>query len=132
MSGLRKYIRRAATSITAVQLNLDMDDFTYQKWGGVQTAKAGDWLVNNGDDVYTVNAATFESTYRSVSPGVYQKTQPVWAREAEADGSIQTKEGETHYRVGDMIVFNDPDEEDGYAVTAEKFNELYEPARERP
>ena len=128
MSELRKYVRRAATSITAVQLDLDMDGFTYRKWGGVQTASAGDWLVNNGGDVYTVNGEVFERTYRLISPGVYQKAQPVWAREAEADGSIQTKEGETHYRAGDMIVFNDPDEKDGYAMTAETFNDLYEPA----
>lgn len=128
MSKLRKYVRRAATPITAVQLDLDMDGFTYRKWGGVQTASPGDWLVNNGGDIYTVNRATFERTYRPISPGVYQKIQPVWAREAEADGSIQTKEGETHYRAGDMIVFNDPEEKDGYAITAEKFNDLYEPA----
>ena len=128
MSELRKYVRRAATSITAVQLNLDMDGFTYRKWGGVQTASAGDWLVNNGGDIYTVNRATFEQTYRLISPGIYQKVQPVWAREAKADGSIQTKEGETHYRAGDMIIFNDPEEKDGYAMTAEKFNDLYEPA----
>ncbi len=128
MSELRQYLRRAATSITAVQLDLDMDGFTYRKWGGVQTASAGDWLVNNGGDIYTVNREVFERTYELISPGVYQKTQPVWARKAEADGSIQTKEGETQYRAGDMIVFNDPDEKDGYAMTAEKFNDLYEPA----
>ena len=128
MSKLRKYVRRAATLITAVQLDLDMDRFTYRKWGGVQSASAGDWLVNNGGDIYTVNRATFERTYRPVSQGVYQKTEPVWARLAEADGVIQTKEGETHYRAGDMLVFNDEAERDGYAMTAETFEELYEAA----
>jgi len=129
MSELRKYVRRADKSVTAVQLDLDTDGFTYRKWGGVQMASAGDWLVNNGGDVYTVDRETFEWTYRMVSPGVYQKVQSVWARVADVDGKIQTKEGETYYRAGDMIVFNDEEGRDGYAMTAETFERLYEPAR---
>ena len=128
MSELRKYVRRTDTSVTAVQLDLDTDGFTYRKWDGVQTASAGDWLVNNGGDVYTVERETFERTYRMVSPSVYVKVQPVWARVAEEDGIIQTKEGETYYEAGDMIVFNDAEEQDGYAMTAETFKRLYEPA----
>ena len=128
MSELRKYVRRADTSVTAVQLDLDTDGFTYRKWDGVQMASAGDWLVNNGGNVYTVERETFEQTYRMVSPGVYAKDQPVWARVADVDGKIQTKEGETHYRAGDMIVFNDEEGRDGYAMTAETFERLYEPA----
>ena len=128
MSDLRKYRRRADTWVTAVQLDLDTDGFTYQKWGGVQTASAGDWLINNGGDVYTVERDTFDRTYRMVSPGVYVKAQPVWARVADVDGRIRTKEGETHYQAGDMVVFNDPDERDGYAMSAETFERLYEPA----
>ena len=128
-SELRKYARRADRSVTAVQLDLDTDGFTYRKWGGVQTASPGDWLVNNGGDVYTVERATFERTYRMISPGIYVKAQPVWARLADVAGKIQTKEGETHYRAGDMIVFNDEEERDGYAMTAETFEKLYEPAR---
>lgn len=128
MSELRKYVRRADRSVTAVQLDLDTDGFTYRKWDGVQTASAEDWLVNNGGDVYTVERETFERTYRMVSPGVYVKVQSVWARVAAVDGKIETKEGETHYRAGDMIVFNDEEARDGYAMTAETFERLYEPA----
>ena len=131
MSELRKYVRRADTSVTAVQLDLDTDGFTYRKWDGVQTASAGDWLVNNGGNVYTVERETFEQTYRIVSPGVYAKDQPVWARVADVDGKIQTKEGETHYLAGDMIVFNDEEARDGYAMTAETFERLYEPGSNR-
>ncbi len=128
MSELRKYVRRVHTSVTAVQLDLDTDGFTYRKWDGVQTASAGDWLVNNDGNVYTVERETFERTYRMVSPGLYVKVQPVWVRVADVDGNIQTKEGKTHYRAGDMIVFNDEEERDGYAMTAEEFERLYEPA----
>lgn len=129
MSELRKYVRRTETTVNAVQLDLDTDGFTYRKWGGVQTASAGDWLVDNGGDIYTVERETFERTYRSVSPGVYKKVQPIWARVADVDGKIQTKEGETHYRAGDVIVFNDEEQRDGYAMTADKFEKLYEPVR---
>ncbi len=63
-----------------------------------------------------------------VRPGAYAKIQSVWARVADVAGKIQTKEGETHYQAGDMTVFNDQDEQDGYAKTAETFRRLYEPA----
>lgn len=125
---LQKYRRRADTPVTAVQLALDTDGFTYRKWGGEQKASAGDWLVNNDGDVYTVERDTFERSYRMVGPDAYVKDQPVWARRAETDGKIRTKEGTTHYRAGDMIVFNDENERDGYAMSAETFERLYEPA----
>ena len=128
MSKLQKYVRRSDTPVAAVQLNLDTDGFTYRKWDGIQTASAGDWLVDNGGDVYTVERETFERTYRPVGPGVYVKVKPVWARIAREDGVIRTKEGETSYRAGDMIVFNDENERDGYAMTAETFERLYKPA----
>jgi hypothetical protein len=113
--------------VTAVQLDLDTDGFTYRKWGGVQRCKRGDWLVSNQNDCYTVDAETFERTYRIVSPGVYEKDTPVWAMQTEADGTIQTKEGSTGYEKGDYLVFNDPSGKDGYAMTAETFHSLYEP-----
>ena len=34
-------------------------------------------------------------------------------------------EGETHYAAGDMIVFNDPEGQDGYAMSSETFSKLY-------
>lgn len=130
MSDLRRFTKRADTAVIAVQLALETDGFTYQKWGGTQTAAAGDWLVENDGEVYTVEQETFERTYRQVSPGQYVKVQPVWARQAEVDGKIETKEGETHYKAGDMIVFNREDETDGYAMSMEKFQKMYERADE--
>ncbi len=127
MIKLKKYRRRADTAVSAVQLDLETAGFTYQKWGDVQTASAGDWLVNNSGDIYTVERETFEQTYQMVSPGLYVKVQPVWAHVAEIDGKIQTKEGVTHYQAGDMIVFNNVERLDGYATTVEKFKSLYEP-----
>lgn len=125
---LQKYERRADTPVIAVQLALETDGFTYRKWGNVQKASADDWLVNNDGDVYTVERETFERTYRMVGPGAYVKDQPVWACVAESDGKIRTKEGETDYKAGDMIVFNDEDGKDGYAMKAERFEQLYQRA----
>lgn len=128
MSDLRKYLRHDNTPVTAVQLDLEIESFTYCKWGGIQTASAGDWLVSNDGDVYTVARESFEHSYRNVSPGVYVKAAPIWARRAGAAGKILTKEGETQYEAGDMLVFNDADEKDGYAISAETFEKLYRPA----
>lgn len=131
-SDLKEYRRRDRTPVTAVQLNLDTDGFTYRKWGAVQRASAGDWLVNRQGEAYTVEREVFERTYRLVRPGLYEKVSHVWARKAEADGVIRTREGETHYAAGDVIVFNDPGGRDGYAMSAEEFAGLYEPAGADP
>jgi hypothetical protein len=127
MEERKKYRRRIDTAVVAVQINLDIDGFTYYKWGGIQQASSGDWLVDNGDDVYTVQNATFVETYRNLSHGLYAKVVQVWAQEANADGKIDTKEGATHYRLGDMLVFNDENGQDGYAMPRKKFLQLYEP-----
>ncbi len=127
MAGRRKYVKKSTAFVVAVRLDLKTDGFTYEKWGGTQTCKAGDWLVYNDGDTYTVDQETFQRTYRSVSPGVYVKTTPVWAEVAQHAGQIRTKEGVTHYKAGSYIVYNDPEGKDGYAVEASSFEEMYEP-----
>lgn len=111
----------------AVRLDLDLEGFIYQKWGGTQHCKRGDWLVNNQGDVYTVDGETFDRTYRSVSPGIYEKHAPVWAEQTSESGTIKTKEGSTAYEPGDYLVFNDPAGKDGHAIKKESFHALYEP-----
>lgn len=128
MAERRKYFKKATSTAVAVQLDLDTDGFTYEKWGGTQTCKPGDWLVNNNGDVYTIDRSEFARTYREVSPGVYQKTAPVWAEVADEDGHVRTLEGVTHFEAGSYIVYNEPDGEAVYAVTAESFEQMYKPA----
>jgi hypothetical protein len=123
---LQEYKRKTRTTITAVKLDLDTEGFSYQKWGGTQRCKRGDWLVNNQGDTYTIDAETFDRTYRIASPGVYEKASSVWAEKTDKPGTIHTKEGTTDYKAGDYLVFNDPDNKDGYAMAAETFNSLYE------
>ena len=123
---MQQYRRKEETTVTAIRLDLETDGLTYQKWGGTQRAKRGDWLVSNHGDVYTVDADTFARTYHEVSPGLYEKTAIVWARRANEEGAIQTKEGSTAYKPGDYLVFNDAEGKDGYAMKEETFQKLYE------
>ena len=132
---LKPYLRRRNTPVTAIPLNLVAKPdnqpcdplFSYHKWDDTQTAKTGDWLVKNGDDIYTVDRQTFENTYTATNvPGQYVKTGKVWARQSGESGTIQTKEGTTRYQAGDWLVFNDPDGQDGYAMSRERFESLYE------
>lgn len=123
---LKAYRRKADAHVVAVQLDLDTEGFTYVKWGGVQTCKPRDWVVNNDGDTYTVDREVFRRTYEQIRPGLFRKTSRVWARVVEEDGKIQTREGVTEYEAGDYLVFNDPDESDGWAMSPGKFQELYE------
>lgn len=127
MTERRRYRPRPDQFVVAVPLRLDTPGFSYRKWGGEQHCKPGDWLVDNDGDIYTVDADVFAATYRRIRRGAYQKTTPVWAEAAREDGSISTKEGRTHYNEGDYVVFNNEDGTDGYAMSAAKFESLYEP-----
>jgi len=126
MGTRQRYVKRETEFVTAVQLDLDTSGFTYEKWGSTQTCKAGDWLVNNAGDTYTVDRESFARTYRATSPGQYVKVGPVWAESAPAGGEVATKEGVTHYNAGDYLVYNQPDAGDPYAVEKEVFERMYE------
>ena len=123
----QRYRKRADQAVVAVRLLLDTAGFVYTKWGAEQRCKPGDWLLDNGGDVYTVDAEIFASTYHQVSPGQYVKITPVWAWRATEAGSVATKEGRSHYAEGDYLVCNNADGTDAYCVTREKFEAMYEP-----
>jgi hypothetical protein len=124
----RKYKKKPTSFITAVQLDLDTEGFTYNKWGGKQVCKRGDWLVNNNGGTYTIAEESFAQTYEFVSPGVYVKSAPVWAEVAEKAGKLKTKEGETAYEAGDYLVSNNEDGTDAYAMSPASFKSMYERA----
>lgn len=127
---MRRYQKRADKPVIAVQLSLETDGFTYQKWGGKQTCRAGDWIVDNDGEVYTISDDSFEETYERIGPGLYIKTTTIWATAATEAGSIKTKEGVTNYATGDYIVYNDAALSDGYAVTKATFEAMYKPVDE--
>lgn len=126
MSERRKYKKKSDSFVTAVQLDLDTEGFKYNKWGGEQIAKRGDWLVDNNGDKYAVAQESFATTYDFISPGVYVKWAPVWAELADKAGKVKTQEGETAYQPGDYLVSNNEDGTDAYAVAKEKFASMYE------
>jgi len=109
-----------------VQLKLVTDGFTYQKWGEQQHCKPNDWLVDNNGDVYTVDADSFALTYTADGPGTFFKTGKLWAVKAQESGRTTTKEGATNYQPGDWLVSNHENGSDSYAISAKKFEELYE------
>ncbi|MCW8907664.1 MAG: hypothetical protein OQL28_10465 [Sedimenticola sp.] len=127
MTTLQRYVRRPDRAVTALRLRLETDGLRYRKWGAEQLCRPGDWLVDSGGDVYSVAADVFERTYREVSPGRYIKTTPVWACQATSEGALETREGESHYRAGDFLVFNNADQSDGYCMSRERFLSLYQP-----
>lgn len=126
---LKRYIP-TATPATAIKLDIDTPGLSYQKWGGEQYAKQGDWLVHKDGDTYTIDAATFAATYAAVPdrPGQYVKTECVWAKRAKHIGVIYTKEGSTSYMAGDWLVYNNQDQTDGYAMPDEEFQKRYRSA----
>ena len=122
----QRYRKKATSVITAVRLTLDTPGFHYQKWGGEQHCKSGDWIVDNGSDCYTIDAESFDQTYTLISPGVYLKNQDVWAKQAAVAGTVVTKEGSTEYLAGDYLVSNNLDGSDDYAVSKAYFEASYE------
>src|SRR5690349_23456231 len=58
-----RYTRRPNRPVVAIRLALDTNGLSYRKWGGRQRAKQGDWIVDNGGDIYTIDAAVFRRTY---------------------------------------------------------------------
>ena len=123
---MNRYRKREQQTVTGVQLNLDTEGLTYFKWGGQQRCQAGDWLVNNNGDCYTIDKDSFSKTYEKVAPGQYVKSAPVWAYQVMQPGRVKTKEGFTEYESGDYIVSNDLEGADSYAVSKEKFEAMYE------
>ncbi len=121
----QRYRKKPDKTIIAVQLALNTEGFSYRKWGGIQTCKSGDWVVNNNGDTYTIDKESFALTYKKVSDGVFYKPVIVWAKQADTNGSVKTKEGETHYQSGDYIVYNDEEKTDGYAIERGTFETTY-------
>ena len=122
MAASQKHLQREQIPVAAILLNLETDGFTCRKWGGEQTCKPGDWIVDNAGSVYTLDCDSFARTDRADSPDLYRKVAPNWADLAPHDAAIKTKEGA-------YPVFKDEQRQDGYAVTVPVFEIMYEPAR---
>jgi hypothetical protein len=125
MTARLKFQKKPSQFITAVRIALDTRGLVYRKWGSVQRAKRGDWLVDNDGEVYTVDADSFRRTYRRLRPGVYLKVKPVWAEVTTESGRIRTREGWSTYRKGDYLVYNQRSGGDAYCIGAKRFRKMY-------
>lgn len=75
-----------------------------------------------------LDADVFARTYRQATAvGTYVKTMPEWAEQAQRAGSVETREGVTHYEAGDYLVSNQSDGSGEYAVGVTTFESLYTP-----
>lgn len=121
---MAKYYKKG--TVVAVQINLDLKDgvFKFEKWGDTQTAKKGDWLINNNGEIYTCDNKVFQDTYREATKGNYYKFSTIEAVEATEDCQIKTLEGISHCKKGDFIVTNIGG--DQYFIEREKFFNMYE------
>ena len=124
---MKQYRKKSDQFVVAIQLALEMHGFEYEKWGGTQTCKSGDWLLENNGEVYTVDAAIFEETYERKAPGIYAKNVVVWAEQAVKDGHLESAEGGQAYQAGRYLVSNDESKTDVYAVAPAMFERMYEP-----
>lgn len=88
-------MKRANQAVVAVALDLDTEGFRYRKWGGEQTCKAGDWIVNDHGSVHTVDRESFALTYRPTGPGTYIKVTHVWAEKVDRSG-FRAHQGRGH------------------------------------
>ena len=55
----------------------------------------------------------------------------MYARLADSAGQIETREGISQYDAGDYIVYNDRAGDDGYVISRDEFERLYEAAPPR-
>ncbi|GAB1263533.1 DUF4231 domain-containing protein [Aurantivibrio infirmus] len=121
---LKKYIKKQV--VNATRITLPSCEISYEKWGGKQAAKSGDWIVQSTDDSYTVEAESFKNTYQHIKANQYKKVTPVWAEVADVNGKISTKEGTSDYSPGDYLVYNNENKTDGYAVKKQDFESNYQ------
>jgi hypothetical protein len=126
MGTRKRYRKKADQYVIAVQLKLETQGFTYHKWGDDQRCKQGDWLVDNDGDIYTIDQDVFADTYEQTEPGRYVKTKPIWAEKTTEPGVVETKEGRSNFRAGDYLASNNEDGSDAWAISAAKFESMYE------
>lgn len=94
--------RSAAPPVMAQRL--DSEHHWETDTGNQATAKRGDWLLNSGQDEWTVNHEVFIATYKELEPGKYQKTARVFARELDREITTETEEGIASGKPGEMIL----------------------------
>lgn len=110
-------------TVTAEQLTVQRTWETAS--GSTLTARAGDWLVSDGETDWSVAAQIFDDTYSGLGGGRYAKTAVVVARQLPAKAVIQTLEGPAVAEAGDWLVRNPGG--DVWPVPHAEFDRRYAP-----
>ena len=113
---------RAGGDIEAYRLT--MGTTWYNQNGSPESAKAGDWIANDGRAIWTVQSDVFAETYTAVADGHYRKRFPVHAVRLDTDCVIETLEGDARAGAGDWLVMNPAGE--CWPVQGWIFTERYE------
>lgn len=125
MEPRKRYRERADRFVTAIRMNLETDCFVRR--GSSLLLARGDWLVYDGNSTYMVDAELFAEKYRLIGyDGRYAKIATVWVEVADRYGQMMTKDGVCEYAPGDRLVFHDPGEEEGFCMSPEEFERIYE------
>lgn len=111
---------------TVLSYQLDTDHEWTTSGGDVLVGRAGDWLVSNDSDMWTVAADVFERTYEQLPNGRWRKTALITAVRATERTTIQTLEGPAVAEVGDWIATNPTGE--SWPIKADTFARHYVPA----
>lgn len=109
--------------ITAIQLRMPI---TYELWGGTQTGKVGDWLVEKGNDTYTIDGTEFATSYQKhlTKHATYFKAEHIEAYEVRCDGYIETLEGRSKFKAGDYLACSPTGKT--WCLTAKTLAEYYD------
>lgn len=86
-------------------------------------AVAGDWLLSDGSDEWTVTNDVFTASYRALGDGSYQKTATVTAVQLDEPFAVDTLEGVATGAAGDWLVRNPTGE--SWPIPAATFAKRY-------
>lgn len=118
------FVKSAGAEVRASRLTVRRTWRTAR--GDAMRARAGDWLVEQGSEEWTVAAAVFEERYEEVRPGVFRSRQAIRAVRVEEPLEIETLEGWVHAASGDLLALGPAG--DVWPIPAERFAATYRPA----
>ena len=114
-------------TVSAMLLPVDMRWFNHR--GSEMHGHAGEWLVTDGDSIWTIYDDAFRRTYRPCGGGHYIRVGEILATPLEEDVIVPTPEGPGQAAAGDWLCW-DPYVGDCWPVDATKFHAL--PADQAP
>jgi hypothetical protein len=117
---------RSYRSVSVVTAQRLPDDYEWTTPNGdALSAVAGDWLLSDGADQWSVADDVFAKSYRPIGDGRYEKTATVIAVRLDEPFAVQTLEGVATGAAGDWLVRNPTGE--SWPIPAATFAKRYEP-----